>query len=618
MKSKTSCYDSAVSHATLKRFAPLCLLYTMGMVLLTAGSVRPASYFDTAVDSIRSLCTTVPICNLVYAALLAQLLMGDLYTPRLSYALYSLPVTLGGWFGTQVILGILSVLPGILISGGILALQLSSFRITAAVLMASTFLSFLFFFGIALLSSVCTGNRIGMLLIYGILNFGGLFYGWAKLKIFCPLIYGIYIPNYQATAAPIVKMISQDPYTVVYDRERIPREDTASHYFDNLAVDHLEFTHFLWVLLAYAVAGCIVIGLAMYLLRRRKPECAGDLLAFPATAPVLLVLCSVLCGIFFHMISDAFGWAMGYPMLFIGMAVGYYVMLMLLRRQTNVFSRKSLVPLMLILLISLGGITATGLNLFGITYRIPDPSQVEEVTLRIWGGRGDEIHSSQPEDIALAIRVQTEALDFQREIEGTRPLLERIYGSEENAPLATTDDNMVTQGWLTLRYTLKNGKQIQRLYYVYSDFACIADLRTAFSSAEHVFCQDSSPNPQESEYVDQDGKFSPQLLMDQLQEVQFCCWHNYEDSLTYRSVNRRIQDEDIPGLIDAILKDCQEGNMSQYYIFHPGNEGSQDTLLFGIDDPNFAYSQELRINLYTDCTHTLCYLADHGYHTGAA
>ncbi len=621
MKSKTSCYDSAVSHATLKRFAPLCLLYTMGMVLLTTGATRPASYYSSAVDSIRSLCTTVPICNLVYAALLAQLLMGDLYTPRLSYALYSLPVTLGGWFGTQVILGILSVIPGILISGGLLALQLSSFRITVAVLMASTFLSFLFFFGIALLSSVCTGNRIGMLLIYGILNFGGLFYGWAKLKIFCPLIYGIYMPNYQATAAPIVGMIRHDPYTVVYNREQRPMEDTPSHYFGNLAVDHLEFTNFLWVLLAYAVAGCIVIGLAMYLLRRRKPECAGDLLAFPATAPVLLVLCSVLCGIFFHMISDAFGWAMGYPMLFIGMVVGYYVMLMLLRRQTNVFSRKSLVPLMLILLISLGGITATGLNLFGITYRIPDPSQVEEVTLRIWGGRGDEIHSSRPEDIALAIRVQTEVLDFQREIEGTRPLLERIYGSEENAPLVSTsesEDKRPSYGWVTLCYTMKNGKQIQRLYYVYSDFACIADLRTAFSTAECVFCQDSSPNPQESEYVDQDGKFSPQLLMDQLQEVQFCCWHNYEDSLTHSAVNRRIQDEDIPGLIDAILKDCQEGNMSQYYIFHPGSEGSQDTLLFGIDDPNFDYSLELRINLYTDCTHTLRYLADHGYHTGAA
>ena len=614
MKSKTSCYDSAVSHATLKRFAPLCLLYTMGIVLLTTGATRPASYYSSAVDSIRSLCTTVPICNLVYAALLAQLLMGDLYTPRLSYALYSLPVTLGGWFGTQVILGILSVLPGILISGGILALQLSSFRITAAVLMASTFLSFLFFFGIALLSSVCTGNRIGMLLIYGILNFGGLFYGWAKLKIFCPLIYGIYIPNYQATAVPIVKMISQDPYTVVYDRERIPAEDTASHYFDNLAVDHLEFTNFLWVLLAYAVAGCIVIGLAMYLLRRRKPECAGDLLAFPATAPVLLVLCSVLCGIFFHMISDAFGWAMGYPMLFIGMAVGYYVMLMLLRRQTNVFSRKSLVPLMLILLISLGGITATGLNLFGITYRIPDPSQVEEVTLWIWGGRGDEIHSSRPEDIALAIQTQTEVLDFQREIERTRPLLERIYGSEENAPLATTDDNMVTQGWLTLRYTLKNGKQIQRLYYVYSNFACIADLRTAFSTAECVFCQDSSPNPQETAYVDQDGKFSPQLLMDQLQGVRFRCYHGYVDELSNANINRRIRDEDISGLIDAILKDCQEGNMSQYYVFHPGDFIPGDCLSFYFDDPDFAYTRELNITLYADCTHTLRFLADLGYH----
>ena len=133
-----------------------------------------------------------------------------------------------------------------------------------------------------------------------------------------------------------------------------------------------------------------------------------------------------------------------------------------------------------------------------------------------------------------------------------------------------------------------------------------------------MFCQDSSPNPQETAYVDQDGKFSPQLLMDQLQGVRFRCYHGYVDELSNANINRRIRDEDISGLIDAILKDCQEGNMSQYYVFHPGDFIPGDCLSFYFDDPDFAYTRELNITLYTDCTHTLRFLADLGYHPEAA
>ena len=95
----------------------------------------------------------------------ANLLLGDLYNPRLSYGLRSFPITQGGWFGTQVILGIVSVLPGILISGIILAAMLTAYRIYILVFLGYAFLSFLFFYGAALLCAVCAGNRLGMMLL---------------------------------------------------------------------------------------------------------------------------------------------------------------------------------------------------------------------------------------------------------------------------------------------------------------------------------------------------------------------------------------------------------------------------------------------------------------------
>lgn len=613
MKSKTSCYDPAISHATLKRFAPLCLLYTIGLILLTVGSVRPNNDFcNGVVNIIDMLCTNVPLCNLVYAAILSQLLMGDLYTPRLSYALYSLPVTLGGWYGTQVILGILSVIPGILLSGCILLLKLSAFQVTAAFFMASAFLSFLFFFGVSLLSSVCAGNRIGMLLIYGIINFGGLFYGWTKMKILCPLLYGIYIPNYTATAAPIVDMCSKDAYTVIYKDVPPSYDDGPVAYF-NAEVDHLEFNNFLWIMLAYAVVGCIVIALAMYLLRRRKPECAGDLLAFHVTAPVLLVICSVFCGILFHVISDNFGWSMGYPMLFTGMIVGYYATLMLLRRQVNVFSRKSLLPLAMILLVSLTGITATGLDLFGITYRIPDASQVDQVTLALWGSNSNMLTSSDPDDIALAIQVQTESLNYQKEVEHARPLLERIYGSEEDAPHLDEANAQESTCGVKILYKLKNGKQLQRLYFIYGSFDCTSSLEATFSSPEYVFSQSTSLSMENQPFINEERKFDPQALIDCLQGVRLYCWHA-SDEISGESVNCRIADADVPGLIDAILKDCEAKNIAQNYIFHTG-EHYADSLVFYYTVPRLPYSLNCDISLYSANTNTLNYLTEHGYHT---
>lgn len=594
MKSRKACYDCAISHVTVKRFAPVCILYTVGMLLLTIGMVNSSENLNDGVIGIRGLCGLVTVCNLIYAAMLAQLLLGDLYAPRLSYALHSLPVTLGGWFGTQVILGILSVIPGTSLCTGIILLRLAEFRVVCLIYAGTCILSFLFFFGTALLSGVCAGNRIGMLLIYGIIQFAGLFYGWAKLTIFSPLVYGIFFPNYSASASPIVAMQTRDPFTVVY--RDIPNGEDVRTVFGDVTIDHLEFTGYLWIMLAFAVAGCILIGLALYLLRRRKPECAGDLLAFRAMEPVLLVLCSLLCGVLFHAISDVFGWTIGYPMLFIGMIVGYYAMLMLLRRQSRVFTKKSLLPLALILVISLGSITATGLNLFGITYRIPDASQIAQVKLSMQPDE-TELISSAPEDIELALRVQRECLERHRQVESSRPLPERIFGSEEGCPRLDENEEC---GMVSITYTMKNGSTVGRMYYICRSFECIAPLRELFSKPEYVL-----------PFRDEGGKFDAQLLLDRLQGVQLDCWHGSDDEITENST-MRIRDSDVPGLIEAILRDCEEGTMAQPWILREGKVNV--SIAFFCTLPTISYSRVHQLNIRPENTNTLSYLISQGYH----
>lgn len=602
MKSKKSCYDAAIGHVTIRRYGLIGLLYTIGLVLLVVGNIN-GNYYGNAVADLRDLCNLMPIINLAYAALLAQMLTGDLYTPRLSYALRSLPITMGGWFGTQVILGIVSVLPGILISGIILALMLTAYQTTILIFMAYAILSFLFFYGVALLSSVCAGNRIGMLLLYCIINFAGLFYGWAVMQIFSPLVYGLWLPGYSVQFVPITAILSQDPFRTVYYNNTVNVEHNSAYYFASSDIESIAYNNSLWILLGYAAAGCVLIAIAMVLLRRRKPECAGDLLAFKQLNPVILVICALCTGILFHIIADFFGWEIKLPMLFVGIILGYYAALMLLKRQTNVFTKRAFVPLAVILVLAFGGITATGLNLWGITYRIPDASQVEEVEIII-NGISQTLDSSDAEIIALAMQIQQESLDDHRQVEQSRSLLTRIYGSEDGTPEELVAQDTFSTGSVNLRYILKNGRQMTRMYTVRSSYDCMKELNTILSAPEYVF---------DRNLLDKNGKFDRDHLMEQLKYVDLQCYHDSGE--LYRNTRTTvIPMEDVPGLLDAILQDCADGHMTQGYLFHYDDAYSGDQINFYFTHPSGDFTDYSLLQLYPSCKNTMQYLIDHGYH----
>lgn len=601
MKSKKSCYDAAIGHITIRRYGLIGLLYTIGLVLLVVGNIN-VTYYGNAVADLQDLYNLMPIVNLAYAALLAQMLMGDLYTPRLSYAMRSLPITLGGWFGTQVILGIVSVLPGILISGIILALMLTAYQTTILIFMAWTLLTFLFFYGVALLSSVCAGNRIGMLLIYCIINFVGLFYGWAVMQIFSPLVYGLWLPDYSAKFVPIAAIVDLTPFRITYNNS-INAERDSVYYFASKGIESIEYNNSLWILLGYAAAGCVLIAIAMVLLRRRKPECAGDLLAFKQLNPVILVICALCTGILFHIIGDFFGWETKLPMLFVGIILGYYAALMLLKRQTNVFTKRAFVPLMVILVLAFGGITVTGLNLWGITYRMPDAAKVEEVVISV-NGIDQTLQSSDPEIIALAMQIQQESLDDHRQVEQSRPLLTRIYGSEDGTPDELVEQDTFSTGSVKLRYILKNGHQMTRMYTVRSTYDCIKGLNTILSAPEYIF---------NSYLLDESGKYNRDYLLKQLQYVDLRCSHDAGEMY----INTRstvIPMEDVPGLLDAILQDCADGHMTQGYLFHRDDGYAGDEITFYFPHPSGNFTDYSIIQLYPSCKNTMQYLIDHGFH----
>lgn len=608
MKLRKSCYDPAFCRSGLKRFAPLGILYTLGLVLFTVGNVNLGqNMYGNVVTSFYTFFQYTLVFNFAYAFVLVQLLLGDLYTPRLCYAIHALPVTRGGWFGTQVIQGILSVIPGILISGGLMAVSMTRFRILIPAWMGISMLQFLFFFGTALLCGVCAGNRMGMAVLYGILNFGALFVVWARMKIFSPLIYGMYIPDASTRFSPLVAMVNYPIFEPEYSQTYVRNDiDGPTAYFESREILSIEFNSMgIWVTVLFAALGCLAIFLAVKLLQRRKPECAGDLLAFSIMKPVILVLCTLFSGIVFHAISSIFEWSMGYLMLAIGLVVGYYGCLMLLKRQVNVFTGRSFLPLAVMGAAVLISLTVTGLDLFGTTYRIPEADQVEKATLRIPYNYSDTYTATEAADIECILILQRDALEEHRQREAARPMLERIFGSEEkDITFEKGTGEFERAGRMYITYTLKNGSTINRCYLYHETSPHLEILQRIFSQPEFVFADYN-----ESWYSPDTGL---EKLLERTNIIQVRCWHDQGEYVQEKVFNITAP-EDWAGLLDAMLADCEAANLSQSYTLHPG-DAYRDNINIYYQSTRFEGSDCLSVDVYTACENTLNWLVEHGYH----
>lgn len=608
MKLKKACYDPAFCRMGLKRFGPLAILYTLVLVLLTLSNVNLGqNRYGNILTSLYVFFQYTLVLNFAYAFVLVQLLLGDLYTPRLCYAIHSLPVTRGGWFGTQVIHGILSVIPGILISGGLMAASMTRFRELIPVWMGVSMLQYLFFLGLSLLCGVCAGNRMGMAVLYGLANFFGIVISWARLKIFAPLIYGMYLPDARMLLCPISEMVTKEIFKTEYLQTVVRAgEDGPTAYFscEDVASMTIQPDGILTAVF-YAILGCIAIFLAMKLLNRRKPECAGDLLAFRVTEPVILVLCTLSAGVVFHAVSNLFDWSIGYVMLFLGLALGYYICLMLLKRQVNVFTGKSLLPLAAMVCLTVLALGITGLDLFGTTYKLPEAEDVQQVELRVPFGYHDSFIAETPEDIQRVLTLHQDMLEEHRREEAQRPILERIFGNEEAYQEHLKEDGTAElSGQMFLTYTMQDGSTLCRSYQFHETIPNLAILQDIYSQPEYVFSDFGLEI-----FSEQDVR----ALLEKTEFIQLTCWHDQEQQGYYQDKTLRIPKEDWNSLLEAMLEDGKNGNMAQNAVLHP-NCNYLDYISLYYPASYFEGLDTHSINVYSDSTNTLNWLIDHGYH----
>lgn len=581
MKSRISFFDGAVFKKNLTRFAPAWGLYTLclllGLLLMAESGLE---YW--LMNNLGECIQIMPIINCGYALVVAQLLFGDLFNTRMCNALHALPLRRETWFGTNVLSGLaFSFGPTLVMT--IIALPLMALSVVEQawqmplLWLLGINLQFLFFFAVAVLCVFCAGNRFAQALIYGILNLGAVIIYWLADTIYVPMLFGLQI-RYDAFLPffPLGNMMDQPYVDVMWDPRvyrNVPRVTgfTLTERWD-----------YLWICAGLAL---VLLALALLLYRRRKLETAGDFIAAKPLEPVFLVLYCLVAATFFQMFDTLFFRNSGYIFLILGLVVGFFTGKMLLERRVNVFRKKNWISFGLLTLAVAASLVLTWLDPLGIESWIPKVESVERVVLSLgydYGYGNKSLPLEDPEDIENILFVHERA--FQNRIgehQGRVVIAEPVDPQEEavySYPVS-----------ITIRYELKNGTTATRYYRIWSESEEGRMAENWFSSLDCVTGTDDLVGKLAGGY--------PYLMLD-----GFVIPPEYLEGDAARE------------LLEAVEKDCAEGNLAQNGSFHRGQYvyRSENYSVSALYLEFIAGDFETGFEVYGDSRHTLAWLEEQG------
>ena len=608
MKSRTSFFNKTIFKKDLTRFAPAWGACGILMLLALIGMAdRSFAYYR--LQNVRDSITLMSWLNLIYAAVVSQLLFGDLFNSRSCNALHALPVRRECWFGTHVASGIaFSLLPNLVITLIALPIMRLGNGWTAVLwwLIASE-LQYLFFFGIAVLCVMLAGNRLGQLALYAVIQFGGMLAYWMASMIYEPFLHGVQFPEGPFMMASPMATLANSRDILVIDYERILNAFGEVENFRIYGV----LPGAGWGYMAIcAIVGILALAAALVLYRKRKLECAGDFVAFSAMEPVVTVIVTVFIGVFFHLFADAFGMNLRSVMLGAGMVIGFFGCRMLLERTTRVFRKKAFVFCGAIVAVFGLTVLLTFLDPLGITRYIPAAEDVESVTF----SQSHSLHSHNGFPFTATEAQDIEAIQKVHELGITKEASSMPGGTEE----------VYYPYDIRLEYKLKNGKTVNRFYEVYPPSEAGQILKDYFTRPECVI------------------GITAEQVKDYAPYVRSIYTQGWSD------VEYDVASLDIEGMLNAIIADCEAGNMAQTDGYHyPANyEYPEDPLEYDGDGImaylEIGWDRELlqrdmqnhpdaggygtisaalrytNLQVYRSCENTLKWMDDHGLLTEEA
>lgn len=544
MKLRTSFFNPTVLKKDITRFAPVWSLYIIGMVLTVLLNPSRTDSFELAL-LVQGVFVGMSIVNLLYAGLCAAILFGDLYNSRLCNALHALPLRREGWFFTHTVAGMLfCIVPNTLIAC-LYALFLQQYAYLAFLWLAVTVLQFIFFFGVGAISSLCAGNRLGMIALYAILNFLSYIVALFIYTLYLPLLYGLEIHLEPfAKCCPVVQMTMQ---------KYVNLESDYIHRF-------IQFTGLgqdIWRYTAVAAGvGVLLLGLSVVAYRKRQLETAGDLISVRWMRPVFLVILTLSAGMLLFEVADMTGARLTYFFLLVGLAIGFFIGKMLLERKVNIFKGKTFLSfaiLLAVLTLSMGLVRTDPLN---IVRRVPEVEQVEKVTLSRYSSFAEEYSDKYGRSWYQRGLVLTTEEDITTITQIHQALAsDRYQGDDGNV--------------LYLRYYLKNGTCIKRCYRVRPEGEVHQKLAPFFGRWELIFGTSDWEWILSSVDTASVGVYAGDLFLAMVTSQENLSKYDEEELVIVLTEENQYL---LTDLLTAIRKDSEAGNITQDFAFRSDEE----------------------------------------------
>lgn len=495
MKLRTSFFKPITLKKDILRFAPIWAIYLVGAFLILA-EAGYGSYDRLAKNLLPSMIEAFGIVNLGYATLIAACLFGDLYNTKLCYSLHAMPYRRESWLMTHLMSGFLfSALPNLALCALLMA-RLGAYWFLGLYWLLAVTLQFIFFYGIATVSALLTGNRFAMLLVTAGFNFVSLLLYATVELIYMPMMTGVVCNEAPYLLfSPVVEIFRHKYFTFTSIKVTNQIYDSVQNFYryDGLADG--------WGYLAIlGGVGVAAMALSFWLYRKRHLESAGDFIAFPklkGMACVIMTLCFTLAiGLLGKMFDSFLVW------LIAGLVIGFFGSLMLLERRLKVFRKKTFLGFAVIALVVGFSLLAVNYDWLGIESWTPKANQVVSVTV-------SNSRNTQNYYNGLSTTVEDPA-DVQRIIDAHKDIYSRM------------DDQVRERYSVCLQYKLKSGRTVIRYYYAPKEGEGYATIRSYLYNTPNILgFTDPAEAAQQVQYMYTSfGEVSPVLYEKLLTALQ--------------------------------------------------------------------------------------------------
>ncbi|MDY4105349.1 MAG: ABC transporter permease, partial [Oscillospiraceae bacterium] len=494
MQSKTSFFNRTVYWNTLRRYwvvwVGYAALMVLGIVLPLFNTLQgvwenPGWYngVPQQVEHVLSTGVTFSVLSsLLVMGPIAALLFSYLYNSRMTGMMNSLPVrretmflsvTAAGFTG--LLLGdVLAILGSLVVEAVFGMVNVPALLLLLAIMVMSQVL----FLGLAVFCCMLTGNIFAGPAVYYIFNFTAVVVEYLGTYLLDNLIYG-----FTGAAVEYTKCLS--PAFGLSETLRL--NSTAE--FDEVTGELLSYTwnmEGMGVLGIYCAVGVVFLALALVLYRRRQMETAGDVVAIEILKPVFKVCAALAVALVFaagvnnllysvHLYGTA---KMVYlaALMVVGGFLGWFIAQMLVEKSLRVFDHGwkglGLTCLVFVLFLCAGEFDWTGYE-----RRVPDPSQVESVTVNCRYNAATEL--TQPENIAAVTQLHRNVVNHKR-----------LHEDAERSGNETR--------YLELRYTMKDGSTLRRLYWLDGGAEQFLDKNSDLRTLETII---NTPEAVEGRYI---------------------------------------------------------------------------------------------------------------------